>query len=190
MSNADMDIILRVIDPDQSGYMTMEEWLDFMLATDDNLEQASLNASAAESKLNAEAGGDGIVSSYIKYGEEAIDAIPGGSYVTKTIKDPRGTVVNVANGTLQVVTDPMGALKDDLLPMMGLPEARKPLKGHWDPEGIHAGDQRSRTMQHELDEKDIALAQNTSVDMTNAMDNPIAGTSFEDESSDPRVSDR
>ena len=45
-------------------------------------------------------------------------------------------------------------------------------------------------MQHELDEKDIALAQNTSVDMTNAMDNPIAGTSFEDESSDPRVSDR
>ena len=146
VSLSDMDIILRVIDPDQSGSMTMEEWLDFMLASDDNLEQQSLNARAKQTQKNAEAGGKTLFSQAAFLGGEAIDAFPGGSYVTNTIKDPLGTVVNVANSAVDIATDPVGALTDDFLPMMGMPESREPLKADFDPQGAHADGAKARTI--------------------------------------------
>jgi hypothetical protein len=142
--------------------MTLEEWLDFMLATDDNLEQQSLNARAQESKNNAQAGGDNLLSQSLFLGAEAIDAFPGGSYVTKTIKDPLGTVVNVANSAVDIATDPVGALKEDLLPMMGMPESREPLKADFDPEGAHANGAKART---------IGIADPSQVNMMASMDN-------------------
>ena len=165
VSQSDMDTILRVMDPDQNGYITMEEWLDFMLSSDDSLEQEALCASQMQSKQNAEAGGDGIFE-YIKYGEEAIDAIPGGTYFTKTLKDPIGAVVHVSNTTLHAVANPVRTIEHDLLPVMGMPEQRKPLKGQWDPAGNSANARGGRPLSHEveLDEDDV-----------NTMANPLAG---------------
>lgn len=173
-----MDTILRIMDPDQSGCITMEEWLDFMLSSDDNLAQEALSASQKESQLNAQAGGEGIFE-YIKYGEEAIDSIPGGSYITKTLKDPVGAVVKVSNSTIHAVTDPVRAIEQDLLPIMGMPEARKPLKGHWDPAGNTASARGGKPLTHEVelheaDEEDLASTMESSVDLANTMENPLA----------------
>ena len=172
VSQSDMDTILRVMDPDQNGYITMEEWLDFMLSSDDSLEQETLCASQMQSKQNAEAGGDGIFE-YIKYGEEAIDAIPGGIYFTKTLKDPIGAVVHVSNSTLHAVTNPVRAIEHDLLPVMGMPEQRKPLTGHWDPAGNSANARGGRPLTHEVElDEDDDLGDD---DLGNTMENPLAG---------------
>ena len=46
----EVDLILRILDPDQSGHVEMEEWLDFMLATENDLEKHTRNT---EHKINA-----------------------------------------------------------------------------------------------------------------------------------------
>eukprot|EP01047_Picozoa_sp_COSAG01_P084637 COSAG01_NODE_18250_length_1089_cov_1.011111_2_plen_168_part_00 len=51
--------VARVIDPDQSGDMTMEEWIDFMMATDEDLEGQTREAAQAQREINA-AKGDGL----------------------------------------------------------------------------------------------------------------------------------
>jgi hypothetical protein len=48
--------IFRVIDPDQSKSMTMDEWVDFMMATDHDLELQTSEASKLQQKSNAEKG--------------------------------------------------------------------------------------------------------------------------------------
>ena len=174
VSTSDMDTVLRVIDPDQSGYVSMDEWLDFMLSTDDDLAKETLSASQQESKNNAEAGGEGLMA-YVKYGEEAIDFIPGGSYVTKSIKDPIGTVVNVGNGTIRAVTDPIKTFEDELLPVLGVPEERKPVEGDWDPAGNTATARGGKPLTHEvgLTEDDELAAWDTE-GSGDEMDNPLA----------------
>ena len=50
MTVSEIDLILRILDPDQSGHVEMEEWLDFMLATENDLEKHTRNT---EHKINA-----------------------------------------------------------------------------------------------------------------------------------------
>jgi hypothetical protein len=180
VSTAEMDTILRVMDPDQSGFITMEEWLDFILSTDENLAQETLTASHKQSQLNAEAGGEGIYE-YLKYTEEAIDSIPGGTYFTKTLKDPIGTVVQFSNSTIHAVADPVRAIEEDLLPAMGMPEQRKPLKGQWDPAGNSASARGGKPLTHEVelhdeDSADQVYSRENSVELANTMENPLAQT--------------
>lgn len=191
MSSSDMDTIMRVMDPDQSGQITMDEWLDFMLSSDDELEHQSLEATEVESKMNAEAGGETIMSSWTKYGEEAIEALPGGIYVTHTIKDPLGTVNRVGERTLQVVKDPIHAIEEDLLPVLGVPEQRKPVQGNWDPEGNTANTRSGQPLSYEIDDD------RDDDEQLDTMDNPLSAAqpevvsrrqSFEQE--DPRTPGR
>ena len=48
--------ILRMIDPDQSGDLEMDEWLNFMMASDDDLEQVALDAAIVQQVTNAKKG--------------------------------------------------------------------------------------------------------------------------------------
>lgn len=54
VTSDEVDLILRVMDPDQSGSITMQEWLDFMLATEENLEGNTLAAEQSQNAINAE----------------------------------------------------------------------------------------------------------------------------------------
>ena len=48
--------VLRVIDPDQSGSMSIEEWIDFMMATDANLDKNVNSVIESDRVRNAEKG--------------------------------------------------------------------------------------------------------------------------------------
>jgi hypothetical protein len=56
LTKAEFKHIFRVIDPDQSKTMTMEEWIDFMMATEQNLELQTTEATEMQQKTNAEKG--------------------------------------------------------------------------------------------------------------------------------------
>eukprot|EP01047_Picozoa_sp_COSAG01_P070155 COSAG01_NODE_10559_length_2133_cov_1.785644_3_plen_180_part_00 len=58
-TKAEFAQVARVIDPDQSGDMTMEEWIDFMMATDEDLEEQTREAADVQCEINA-AKGDGF----------------------------------------------------------------------------------------------------------------------------------
>jgi hypothetical protein len=45
-----------MIDPDQSGDLEMDEWLNFMMASDDDLEQVALDAAIVQQVTNAKKG--------------------------------------------------------------------------------------------------------------------------------------
>jgi hypothetical protein len=48
--------VFRVIDPDQTHSMNMEEWVDFMTATDVGLDLHTTNAAATEQRKNSQPG--------------------------------------------------------------------------------------------------------------------------------------
>ena len=48
-----LDIIMQVMDPDQSGRVSIEEWLDFMLSTEENLEAITLTTEHTINSINA-----------------------------------------------------------------------------------------------------------------------------------------
>eukprot|EP01046_Picozoa_sp_COSAG06_P010581 COSAG06_NODE_580_length_14025_cov_11.644478_5_plen_828_part_00 len=50
----EVEVILRVMDPDQSGAVSMQEWLDFMLASEDDLEAITVNTEHTINSLNAQ----------------------------------------------------------------------------------------------------------------------------------------
>jgi hypothetical protein len=56
LTKSDFAAIFRVIDPDQSRTMTLEEWVDFMMATDEDLEGQALDAAATSREKNVEKG--------------------------------------------------------------------------------------------------------------------------------------
>ena len=118
-----MEIIMRIIDPDQSGQMSMEEWLDFMLATDENLTKATLKASGEASRINAEKGGDGFLD-IRNYAAEALSVVPGGDAIVSTVKDPLGTVQNVSAAVQDAVNDPIGAINEAAEAMVSYALAR------------------------------------------------------------------
>jgi len=57
ISKKEFEVIWRVIDPDQSRTLEMDEWLHFMLAEDTQLEQATKSQVTASQKENAQKGG-------------------------------------------------------------------------------------------------------------------------------------
>jgi len=50
----DLDTIMRVLDPDQSGQVSMHEWVDFMLSSSDNFERRAHLAQHRAREINAE----------------------------------------------------------------------------------------------------------------------------------------
>lgn len=56
VSQAEFKQIFRVIDPDQSKTMSMDEWIDFMMATEENLELQTQEATEMLQKTNAAKG--------------------------------------------------------------------------------------------------------------------------------------
>lgn len=59
LSKDEYAAVVRVIDPDQSGSMNLDEWIDFMMATDADLEGQAREATTMQRELNA-AKGDGL----------------------------------------------------------------------------------------------------------------------------------
>ena len=89
--------IFRVIDPDQSRSMTLYEWIDFMMATDANLELQTTEASEAEQKKNGERNNDFATLT----GEGA--SVFFGSTVGHMVGAAVGGASDVVGGTLDVV---------------------------------------------------------------------------------------
>lgn len=44
ITSDDLDTIMRVMDPDQSGALSIQEWVDFMLASEENFEKRAINS--------------------------------------------------------------------------------------------------------------------------------------------------
>ena len=102
ISPDDFDVIWTVIDPDETqdvraqalptvsrrdsrpragSQMTLQEWLSFMMATEQDLIAKTLKASFLQMKANAEKGGDGLWD-VTAYGSEILTAVfPGGETV-------------------------------------------------------------------------------------------------------------
>ena len=108
MTVSEIDLILRILDPDQSGHVEMEEWLDFMLATENDLEKHTRNT---EHKINAINGEKSLMHDV--------------SAAASSLKDQTvGTVTGAVAGTVGAVGAVAGAVGVEL------PEVRTaPLHG-------------------------------------------------------------
>jgi hypothetical protein len=90
MTPEDLEIILRVMDPDQSGSVSIEEWLDFMLSTEENLEAITLTTEHTINSINATKSvvteGLGALAGAMASGlDNTVGALPGVSNVTSSM---------------------------------------------------------------------------------------------------------
>lgn len=93
VSKEELDIICRIIDPDQTQSISLEEWLDFILVSDDNLAQQVLRSTMMARKANAMKGSQqeglfGMALDTWQYSREVISAVPMGAMVLTTIEHP------------------------------------------------------------------------------------------------------
>jgi Ca2+-binding EF-hand superfamily protein len=56
ISGEELQTILRVIDPDQSGELSLAEWIDFMMSSEEDLDQQRQEAEGTMAQANAEKG--------------------------------------------------------------------------------------------------------------------------------------
>jgi len=93
ITSDDLETIMRVLDPDQSGQISLQEWVDFMLATADNFERKTTDTEARIRELNAE---QGFMDDLVSFGE---------SVITETRDGITGTVTGTIEGALLVTGD-------------------------------------------------------------------------------------
>ena len=102
----ELKIMCRVIDPDQSGAVSLHEWLDFALATEEDLLAQTLAANEKARAANAAKGSDrggiaGFVQEGMQYSREIVSAVPMGTTMLATIEHPLDT----SKKAMQGVTD-------------------------------------------------------------------------------------
>eukprot|EP01046_Picozoa_sp_COSAG06_P006413 COSAG06_NODE_302_length_17869_cov_90.137535_7_plen_845_part_00 len=137
MTPADLDIVWRVLDSDESEGVNMDTFIGFMTASDEDLVQRTLNASFLAMKANAEKGGEGLFDIAL-YAEEVaetlVSGVPGGDTVIGIMKDPTGATKEISNELYKGVVDSANAMIDapkTAMQMVGLVEEDKITTSAW-----------------------------------------------------------
>ena len=135
ITKSELNTICRVIDPDQSGTITLEEWLDFALASDDDLVKHVLNSAHKEREINAAKGSQqgglvGMAMDTVQYSREAIQAVPLGALVLTTIEHPLETGKKAVENVQELAA--MEAA-DTLAVVAGIDKQRKKIAHEFQP---------------------------------------------------------
>ncbi len=135
VTKEELKVICPVIDPDQTRSISLEEWLDFMLASDDNLCLQVLRSAEMARKANAAKGSQqgglvGMAVDMSQYSREAIAALPMGELVLSTIEHP----IDTANKAVQGVQELAEMEANDALAVVaGIDKQRKKIVSEFQP---------------------------------------------------------
>ena len=135
ISKQEFNFIIPVMDPDQTKSITLEEWLDFAMSTDDSLVQQVLNSEQRRREANAMKGGSqgglvGMAFDTVQYSREAIGAVPLGAVLLSTIEHPVETGRKAVTGVQELAE--MEA-KDALAVVAGIDKQRKKIAHEFQP---------------------------------------------------------
>jgi len=135
ISKSELNVITPVIDPDQSGELSLEEWLDFALGSDDGLIMSVLYSAEVQRKANAAKGSQqgglvGMAIDSVQYSREAIMAMPMGALMLSTLEHPIETGKKAVEG-VQTLAE-MEA-NDALAVMAGVDKQRKQIMHDFQP---------------------------------------------------------
>ena len=91
ITKKDFHHILRVIDPDQSNSMSMEEWINFMMSTDDESDDKVANVIDKENKANGDKGTG--LTTVVSEGVTLLAGNTAGQAFDAVVKKPLDTVL-------------------------------------------------------------------------------------------------
>eukprot|EP01043_Picozoa_sp_COSAG02_P040525 COSAG02_NODE_3288_length_7000_cov_1414.390958_6_plen_789_part_00 len=135
ITKQELNVICPIIDPDQTRSITLEEWLDFALASDDNLCLQALRSAEIARNANAAKGSQqgGLMGMFVdisQYSREAIAALPLGEVVLATIEHP----IDTAKGAVQGVQELAEMEANDALAVVaGIDKQRKKIVSEFQP---------------------------------------------------------